>query len=203
MRSASTTLCRNLALHPDITNENELLNPYEQHDVIRDLGYRSHHAVMADLPNFTRRLARNCPTPFCVLKVFQDHVIPPGELKQFFAWSDVPVDMIVLSRQNVTAQWQSYRKAAETGNWGTTPCEQRTGTAVYVNRTAKTLETFSAELSDWFSSVRSLVAHGPQLELSMENLMTSPDDVMRSAYRHIGLEQSASQPLTAPECFSH
>ena len=79
-------------------------------------------------------------------------------------------------------QYQSWKRAVSTGNWGVTPEEQRDWTK---NRTKEqhaqnvSFEAFAWEHHKWFAKIRRVCAESalPMLDLASEDLIGDPDAV--------------------------
>lgn len=82
------------------------------------------------MPEFMSSFWSLCPSMACGFKVFPGQIRPLSSLRQIF--DGVPAEArptlraIILERSNITAEWLSVRKAASTGNWGTSPQRQQT-----------------------------------------------------------------------------
>ena len=64
----------------------------------------THGQVMHHLPKFMARFWSWCPLPTCGFKVFHDHVREPGKLQDLFYDGGRATRIIILKRQNITAQ---------------------------------------------------------------------------------------------------
>ena len=108
--------------------------------------------------------------------------------------------VIILERDNVTAEWESLRRATATGNWGTSPARQRAISANHVPREAprspevsgisrasrsaggvpsgdgQSLSDFAAEHHAWFEQVARLHPRVKRLHVLTERCVrpTSP-----------------------------
>ena len=94
------------------------------------LGFDTHAEVMSRMGEFMGKFWSLCPSLACGFKVFPGQVRPSLHLAQLFDGLDESarrtLRMIVLERENVTAEWLSVTKASATGNWGTSPQRQQT-----------------------------------------------------------------------------
>ena len=98
--------------------------------------------------------------------------------------------VISLERQNVTAEYDSWRRALSSGNWGVTP--KRQDAAAFAKRqttqcvrhpetcfarpelaNAMNFSEFEKAHRRWFAQVRALRPLAPVLHLSMEQLVAS------------------------------
>ena len=94
-RSASSTLVRNLGMHPKISMYGELLH-HEDADRPEWLNKRfpTRDAIFVDFPAFLSVFRANCTlTPgseMCGFKLFPGHVSALSDLKQLFRWCPIP-----------------------------------------------------------------------------------------------------------------
>jgi len=225
MRTASTTINSNLEMHPDITMLDEVLRPGEWAEdpkLIRklrcDLGYCTVEAIRADLAGFARSVALHCPTRFCGMKIFSNHLpIEPidGHLsyvvEELFSWTNGPgqrlgprTKVIVLQRNDTAAEYDSLSRAYETGNWGTTPCKQsekadESDDMKFKAPFTTTLEQFETEKRAWYQAVRSTVGAGPQLAISTEEIVTDAKAATLRALNFLGVKPAEGVDIVAPE----
>ena len=217
-RSASTTLARLLDEHPQVTCLLELLNAggpkvqFLSHQLVAPaakqvdmtglraaLNVSSHSDAMADLPRVMARFWDWCPHKTCGFKIFDDHLRAPASLQDLLGRVPKrPLKLIVLERNNVTAEYLSWQKAVSTGHWRT-PQEQNelfghhrvTGTVPMPAYAAKvTLQEFAAKHAAWFAEVAKLSNRAPMLRLLSEDIIRDTQGLEQTrarVYRFLGL----------------
>ena len=213
-RSASTTLVRMIDEHQNATCLMELLNPggpklhflsarlvmpdarAAEIDGLRAaLSVTSHSEAMRDLPGLVDRFWRWCPHATCGFKVFDGHVRAPASLWQLLGRSPKRVRLILLERENVSAEHASWQQAMRTGNWGRTPTEQRLASgAGTIPRPlladSVSLESFREKHVRWFREAETLATKVPTLRLSTEQMLRSPHGLASTrsrVYQFLGL----------------
>ena len=231
-RSASTTLVRMIDEHPNATCLMELLNPGgpKLHflsarlvlpntsaaalDQLRTaLSVTTHADAMQDLPGLMERFWRWCPHTTCGFKVFDGHVRPPASLGQLLGRAPRRPRLILLERENVTAEHASWQQAVRTGNWGRTPLEQRlAGSPGTIPRPlyadSVSLARFREMHASWFLEAEKLAAKVPTLRLTTEEMLRSPHGLARTrslVYQFLGLDAAGRRRCATPlvlACFA-
>ena len=141
-RSASTTFVGLLNLHPNVTCRWESFsNSHTASKMRHFLGITNRSDQLANIPEFMARFWTACPSRACGFKLLTAQIRPVERIPQIFklpaveapghsegaagparrVLSAVPVRRILLERRDVDAEFESWRHAQETGNWGTTP----------------------------------------------------------------------------------
>jgi len=132
-RSASTTFVGLLNLHPNVTCRWESFsNSFTASKMRNFLGIANRSTQLDDIPQFMRRFWGACPTSACGFKLLNAQIRPNERVPQIFQLaagrhadppgpSEVPVRRLILERANINAEFQSWRRATSTGNWGTSP----------------------------------------------------------------------------------
>ena len=138
-RSASTTFVGLLNLHPNVTCRWESFsNSYTATKMRAFLGIANRSEQLADVPRFMRRFWDACPTSACGFKLLNAQIRPIDRVGQIFTPTGdegredaVPVHRLLLERADINAEFDSWRRAQSTGNWGTSPeAQARFGTAL-------------------------------------------------------------------------
>ena len=188
-RSASNTLLNELRRHPNVTCHYEVLNIAQMPPEIGRGLNATYFTAVADLPRFMAQFWDFCPAQACGFKLFDKQMGRPlRELLQ--AAPPRSVRIISLERQNVTAEYDSWRRALSSGNWGVTP--KRQDAAAFAKRqttqcvrhpetcfarpevaNAMNFSEFEKAHRRWFAQVRALRPLAPVLHLSMEQLVAS------------------------------
>lgn len=212
-RSASTTLVRMIDAHPDAVCLMELLNPggpvlkylspsliitgskpVDWYSLRAALNVTSHAETMHDLPGVVTRFLQWCPRPVCGFKIFDGHVVPPASLPQLLRRMPGQVKLIVLERQNITQEYDSWRRAVRTGNWGRTPSEQhyrsyqRNSTELVARprpdlAQSVSFEEFRSRHISWFREVDRLATTAPTLRLTTEEMILSEKHMLKTRTR--------------------
>lgn len=182
-RSGSTSLCDNLQMHPLVDAYFEVLNPTQYPTALaRELepSFPNHKAVIANLSGFVQSFQSRCTRArACGFKVFDEHV-PADKLSLLVNSSEKKVKMIVLERENITAETDSLREALLNGNFGGTPCQQKRWSSWGYDAPSEVAA--AAKLNDsvvaakqraWFDAVRALSTFGPQMWLKTEDFVAS------------------------------
>jgi len=143
-RSASTTFVGLLNLHPNITCRWEAFsNSFTASKMRTFLGIANRSDQLADIPEYMSRFWRACPTRACGFKLFNSQIRPQDRIKEVFSIrrggsrivprtaadgssdgvvpSPVPVKRLILERADIAGEFESWRRAQSTGNWGTSP----------------------------------------------------------------------------------
>ena len=118
----------------------------------------------------------------------------------------------------VSAEYESLKRAVTTGNWGTTPARQaylqglRTPRSEPARQQLGSFAQFAREHMEWFELVRNTVPHGaPRLHLRTEDLTDGAEvlhNTMQRVFRFLGLPPLRAQlqlpaRLLAPERTPH
>ena len=122
-RSASNTLLNELRRHPNVTCHYEVLNIAQMPPEIGRGLNATYFTAVADRPRFMAQVWDFCPAQACGFKLFDKQMGRP--LRELLhAAPPRSVRVIALERQNVTAEYASWRRALSSGNWGVTPKRQ-------------------------------------------------------------------------------
>ena len=134
-RSASTTFVGLLNLHPNVTSRWESFsNSFTASKMRSFLGMANRSEQLSHIPDFMRRFWGACPTRACGFKLLNAQVRPMDRVPQIFTVttpdgavrpSPVPVRRLVLERGDISAEFDSWKRAQSTGNWGTSPEAQK------------------------------------------------------------------------------
>jgi len=145
-RSASTTFVGLLNLHPNVTCRWEAFsNSFTATKMRGFLGMANRSEQLANVPEYMRRFWGACPTSACGFKLFNSQVRPQDKVAQIFTVtarhgggvcgaeggagtdgsdvvaSPVPVKRLLLERADIAGEFNSWRRAQSSGNWGTSP----------------------------------------------------------------------------------
>ena len=167
-------------------------------------------AQLSNVPEFMRRFWGACPTRACGFKLLNNQIKPPDRIRLIFTTSRgatpretrlvvpsaVPVKRILLERADIGAEFDSWRRALSTGNWGTSPeAQAKVATSNASARLASRggcrgcepehlhkrqavansigPARFAAQHRSWYAFARGVAPSNPLLHIYTENLTSS------------------------------
>ena len=145
---------------------------------------------------------------------------PAGALRQLFSGAQPSqsvsdhlrsLRIIVLERANITAEWQSVKRAMATGNWGTSPERQRLVTSASTVRNERaplsgskrtlSLEDFVLDHHSWFDQVARLHPRLPRMHIYTESIIAGGAEfssTMRKVFDFLQLTPLEGQLMLPP-----
>ena len=175
-RSGSTTFCSHLNAMDRTVCEYELLNFAPGHrgayyETVLNTSIGWHAPVDSQVAFVSRVRAERCTREPCRFgyKVFPDQADDLGPLV-------ADATCVVYKRDNVTAQYLSWKRAVSTGCWAINPDAQNATCSPWVPTVdAQELVRFRGARDAWYARVDRACAARPTIQLLMEEtLLSSP-----------------------------